>query len=182
MCGPTGVGVLYAKRELLEAMPPFMGGGDMIREVKMSGSKWNAVPYKFEAGTPAIAEVIGLGAAVDYLQQVGMEWVHAHEREITQYAYARLSEVEGLRILGPGPEQRGGLIAFTLDGVHPHDIAAILDRAGVAVRAGHHCAQPLHSRLGVPASARASFYLYNTLEEVDVLVEALHRAQEVFMV
>lgn len=182
MCGPTGVGVLYAKRELLEAMPPFMGGGDMIREVKMTGSKWNAVPYKFEAGTPAIAEVIGLGAAVDYLQQVGMEWVHAHEREITQYAYARLSEVEGLRILGPGPEQRGGLIAFTLDGVHPHDIAAILDRAGVAVRAGHHCAQPLHSRLGVPASARASFYLYNTLEEVDVLVEALHRAQEVFMV
>lgn len=181
MCGPTGVGVLYAKRELLEAMPPFMGGGDMIREVKMTGSKWNAVPYKFEAGTPAIAEVIGLGAAVDYLQQVGMEWVHAHEREITQYAYARLSEVEGLRILGPGPEQRGGLIAFTLDGVHPHDIAAILDRAGVAVRAGHHCAQPLHSRLGVPASARASFYLYNTLEEVDVLVEALHRAQEVFM-
>lgn len=182
MCGPTGVGVLYAKRDLLEAMPPFIGGGDMIREVKMSGSKWNAVPYKFEAGTPAIAEVIGLGAAVDYLQQVGMEWVHAHEREITQYAYARLSEVEGLRILGPGPEQRGGLIAFTLDGVHPHDIAAILDRAGVAVRAGHHCAQPLHSRLGVPASARASFYLYNTLEEVDVLVEALHRAQEVFMV
>lgn len=181
MCGPTGVGVLYARRELLEAMPPFMGGGDMIREVKMTGSKWNAVPYKFEAGTPAIAEVIGLGAAVDYLQQVGMEWVHAHEREITQYAYARLSEVEGLRILGPGPEQRGGLIAFTLDGVHPHDIAAILDRAGVAVRAGHHCAQPLHSRLGVPASARASFYLYNTLEEVDVLVEALHRAQEVFM-
>ncbi|MCS6826271.1 MAG: cysteine desulfurase [Caldilinea sp.] len=181
MCGPTGVGVLYAKRELLEAMPPFMGGGDMIREVKMTGSKWNAVPYKFEAGTPAIAEVIGLGAAVDYLQQVGMQWVHAHEREITQYAYARLSEVEGLRILGPGPEQRGGLIAFTLDGIHPHDIAAILDRAGVAVRAGHHCAQPLHARLGVPASARASFYLYNTLEEVDVLVEALHRAQAVFM-
>ena len=182
MCGPTGVGVLYAKRELLEAMPPFMGGGDMIREVKMTGSRWNDVPYKFEAGTPAIAEVIGLGAAVDYLQQVGMEWVHAHEREITQYAYARMSEVEGLRILGPGPEQRGGLIAFTLDGIHPHDIAAILDRAGVAVRAGHHCAQPLHSRLGVPASARASFYLYNTLEEVDVLVEALHRAQEVFTI
>jgi cysteine desulfurase/selenocysteine lyase len=182
MCGPTGVGVLYAKRELLEAMPPFMGGGDMIREVKMTGSKWNSVPYKFEAGTPAIAEVIGLGAAVDYLQQVGMEWVHAHEREITRYAYERMSEVEGLRILGPGPAQRGGLIAFTLDGIHPHDVAAILDRAGVAVRAGHHCAQPLHDRLGVHASARASFYLYNTLEEVDVLVEALHHAQEVFAV
>jgi len=182
MCGPTGVGVLYAKRELLEAMPPFMGGGDMIREVKMTGSKWNSVPYKFEAGTPAIAEVIGLGAAVDYLQQVGMEWVHAHEREITRYAYERMSEVEGLRILGPGPAQRGGLIAFTLDGIHPHDVAAILDRAGVAVRAGHHCAQPLHDRLGVHASARASFYLYNTLEEVDVLVDALHSAQEVFAV
>lgn len=182
MCGPTGVGVLYAKRELLEAMPPFMGGGDMIREVKMTGSKWNAVPHKFEAGTPAIAEVIGLGAAVEYLQQVGMEWVHAHEREITRYAYERMTEVEGLRILGPGPEQRGGLIAFTLDGIHPHDIAAILDRAGVAVRAGHHCAQPLHDRLGIHASARASFYLYNTLEEVDVLVEALHGAQAIFAV
>lgn len=182
MCGPTGVGVLYAKRELLEAMPPFMGGGDMIREVKMTGSKWNAVPYKFEAGTPAIAEVIGLGAAVDYLQQIGMEWVHAHEREITRYAYERMSEVEGLRILGPDPAQRGGLIAFTLDGIHPHDVAAILDRAGVAVRAGHHCAQPLHDRLGVHASTRASFYLYNTLEEVDVLVEALHSAQEIFAV
>lgn len=180
MCGPTGMGVLYGKRELLEAMPPFMGGGDMIREVKLTGSKWNSVPYKFEAGTPAIAEAIGLGAAVDYLQQVGMEWVHAHEREITHYAYTRMTEVEGLRILGPGPEARGGLIAFTLEGVHPHDIAAILDRAGVAVRAGHHCAQPLHDRLGVHASARASFYLYNTPAEVDVFVDALHKAQEIF--
>ncbi|HHY57062.1 MAG TPA: cysteine desulfurase [Chloroflexi bacterium] len=180
MCGPTGMGVLYGKRELLEAMPPFMGGGDMIREVTLTGSKWNSVPYKFEAGTPAIAEAIGLGAAVDYLQQVGMDWVHAHEREITRYAYARMAEVEGLRILGPGPEARGGLIAFTLEGVHPHDIAAILDRAGVAVRAGHHCAQPLHDRLGVHASARASFYLYNTPDEVDVLVDALHKAQEIF--
>lgn len=180
MCGPTGMGVLYGKRELLEAMPPFMGGGDMIREVKLTGSKWNSVPYKFEAGTPAIAEAIGLGAAVDYLQQVGMERVHAHEREITHYAYTRMTEVEGLRILGPGPEARGGLIAFTLEGVHPHDIAAILDRAGVAVRAGHHCAQPLHDRLGVHASARASFYLYNTPAEVDVFVDALHKAQEIF--
>ncbi|HHW86945.1 MAG TPA: cysteine desulfurase [Chloroflexi bacterium] len=182
MCGPTGIGILYGKRELLEAMPPFMGGGDMIREVKLSGSKWNSVPFKFEAGTPSIAEAIGLGAAVDYLQQVGMTWVHAHEREITHYAYARMAEVEGLHILGPGPETRGGLIAFTLEGVHPHDIAAILDRSGVAVRAGHHCAQPLHDRLGIHASARASFYLYNTPAEVDVLVEALHKAQEIFTV
>jgi cysteine desulfurase/selenocysteine lyase len=162
LCGPTGIGVLYGKRDLLEAMPPFMGGGDMIREVTMAGSKWNSLPYKFEAGTPAIAEGIGLGAAVDYLESVGMDWVRSHEQEITRYAYDRMSEVEGLRILGPGPEQRGGLVAFTLEGVHPHDIAALLDRSGVAVRAGHHCAAPLHARYGVPASARASFYLYNT--------------------
>ena len=182
LCGPTGIGVLYGKRDLLEAMPPFMGGGDMIREVTMAGSKWNSLPYKFEAGTPAIAEGIGLGAAVDYLQSIGMDWVRAHEQEITRYAYDRMSEVEGLRILGPGPEARGGLVAFTLEGVHPHDIAALLDRSGVAVRAGHHCAAPLHARYGVPASARASFYLYNTLAEVDVLVDALHKTQEVFAV
>jgi cysteine desulfurase/selenocysteine lyase len=180
LCGPTGIGVLYGKRDLLEAMPPFMGGGDMIREVTMAGSKWNSLPYKFEAGTPAIAEGVGLGAAVDYLESVGMDWVRSHEQEITRYAYARMSEVEGLRILGPGPEQRGGLIAFTLEGVHPHDIAALLDRSGVAVRAGHHCAAPLHARYGIPASARASFYLYNTTAEVDVLVDALHKTQEVF--
>jgi cysteine desulfurase/selenocysteine lyase len=182
LCGPTGIGVLYGKRDLLEAMPPFMGGGDMIREVTMAGSKWNSLPYKFEAGTPSIAEGIGLGAAVDYLQTIGMEWVRTHEQEITRYAYDRMSEVEGLRILGPGPEQRGGLVAFTLEGVHPHDIAALLDRSGVAVRAGHHCAAPLHTRYGIPASARASFYLYNTLAEVDVLVDALHKTQEVFAV
>jgi cysteine desulfurase / selenocysteine lyase len=181
MCGPTGIGVLYGKRDVLESMPPFMGGGDMIREVTLSGSKWNSVPYKFEAGTPSIAEGIGLGAAVDYLQSVGMDWVRAHERELVAYAYERMSEVEGLRILGPGPDQRGGLISFTLEGVHPHDIAAILDRQGVAVRAGHHCAAPLHARYGIPASARASFYLYNTVEEVDVLTRALHKAQEIFI-
>ena len=181
MCGPTGIGVLYGKREILEAMPPFMGGGDMIREVTLNGSKWNSVPYKFEAGTPSIAEGIGLGAAVDYLQSVGMDWVRAHERELVAYAYARLSEVEGLHILGPGPDQRGGLISFTLEGVHPHDIAAILDSQGVAVRAGHHCAAPLHARYCIPASARASFYLYNTVQEVDVLIGALHKAQELFI-
>ncbi|MFN8469643.1 MAG: cysteine desulfurase [Caldilineaceae bacterium] len=181
MCGPTGIGVLYGKREVLESMPPFMGGGDMIREVTLGGSKWNTVPYKFEAGTPSIAEGIGLGAAVDYLQAVGMDWVRAHERELVAYAYERLSEVEGLRILGPGPGQRGGLISFTLEGVHPHDIAAILDSQGVAVRAGHHCAAPLHARYCIPASARASFYLYNTVQEVDVLASALHKAQELFI-
>jgi cysteine desulfurase/selenocysteine lyase len=181
MCGPTGIGVLYGKRDLLEAMPPFMGGGDMIREVKLTGSKWNTLPYKFEAGTPSIAEAVGLGAAVDYLQAVGMDWVRSHELELVAYAYDRLSEVEGLRILGPGPQQRGGLIAFTLEGVHPHDIAAILDGQGVAVRAGHHCAQPVHDRYGIPASARASFYLYNTPAEVDLLTAALQTAQELFL-
>ncbi|HEY80267.1 MAG TPA: cysteine desulfurase [Caldilineae bacterium] len=180
MLGPTGIGVLYGKRELLEAMPPFLGGGEMIREVFMDHSTWNTVPHKFEAGTPAIGEAIALGAAVDYLSGLGMDWVHAHEREITVYAWERLSTIEGLRILGPGPDRRGGLLAFTLDDVHPHDIAAVLDMHGVAVRAGHHCAQPVHDRFGVPATARASFYIYNTLEEVDTLAEALERARAIF--
>jgi cysteine desulfurase / selenocysteine lyase len=180
LCGPTGAGVLYGKRELLEAMPPFLGGGDMIREVKLNGSKWNSVPHKFEAGTPSIAEVIGMGAAIDYLAGVGMEWIHEHERTLTGYAYDRLSTVEGLRILGPGPEERGGLIAFTLGEIHPHDLSAILDRAGIAIRAGHHCAQPVHDHYGIAASARASFYLYNTVEEVDRLCDALVKAQEIF--
>ena len=180
MCGPTGMGVLYGKRALLEAMPPWQGGGDMIREVKMTGSKWNGLPYKFEAGTPSIAEAIGLGAAVDYLSQVGMEWVHAHEHALVSYAYDCLSQVEGLHILGPGPEARGGIIAFTLDGIHPHDLAAILDREGVAIRAGHHCAQPIHDRLGIMGSARASFYLYNTPADVDQLTQALETAASFF--
>ena len=180
MLGPTGVGVLYGKRELLEAMPPFLGGGEMIREVFMDHSTWNAVPHKFEAGTPAIAEAIALGAAVDYLDALGMDWVHAHEREIVAYAWERLSAIEGLRILGPGPDRRGGLLAFTLGDVHPHDIATVLDMHGVAVRAGHHCAQPVHDHFGVPATARASFYIYNTKEEVDILAEALERARAMF--
>ncbi len=180
MCGPTGSGALYAKRELLEQMPPWMGGGDMIREVKMSGSKWNTVPYKFEAGTPSIAEMIGLGAAVDYLSALGMEWVAAHERALIEYTYARLSEVEGLHILGPGPKQRSGLAAFTLNEIHPHDLSAILDREGVAIRAGHHCAQPIHDRFGIPASARASLYFYNTEEDIDQLVGGLERAAQIF--
>ncbi|MBX3052513.1 MAG: cysteine desulfurase [Caldilineaceae bacterium] len=180
MCGPTGIGILYGKRELLEAMPPFMGGGDMIREVKMSGSRWNTLPYKFEAGTPAIAEGIGLGAAVDFLQEIGLDWIWQHEHALTSYAYERLAQVEGLRILGPGPEQRGGLVAFTLGDIHPHDLSAVLDGDGIAIRAGHHCAQPIHDRLGIVASARASFYLYNTFEEVDKLVVGLEKTGRIF--
>lgn len=180
MLGPTGIGVLYGRRKLLEEMPPFMGGGDMIREVKMSGSRWNELPYKFEAGTPAIAETIGLGAAVDYLSSLGMDWVLEHERELTAYAWNRLQEVEGLRILGPEPSRRGGLLAFVLGDIHPHDIAAILDQDGIAVRAGHHCAQPIHDRYGLPATTRASFYVYNTEEEVDRLVLALYKAKALF--
>ncbi|MDI9549185.1 MAG: cysteine desulfurase [Chloroflexota bacterium] len=180
MCGPTGSGALYAKRELLEAMPPWMGGGDMIREVKMSASKWNAVPYKFEAGTPSIAEAVGLGAAAEYLSALGMDWINAHERALVGYAYERLGQVEGLRILGPGPDQRSGLISFTVDEIHPHDLSAILDQTGVAVRAGHHCAQPIHDRFGIPASARASLYFYNTTEDIDQLVSGLEHAVQIF--
>ncbi len=182
MCGPTGVGVLYGKRDLLEAMPPWMGGGDMIREVRMDGSKWNSLPYKFEAGTPAVAEVIGLGAAVDYLSSLGMAWVHEQEKALVAYAYERLSQIEGLHIIGPSPEQRGGLVAFTLNDIHPHDLAAILDQEGVAVRAGHHCAQPIHNRLGLVATARASFYFYNTPAEVDQLAAALEKATQIFSI
>ena len=180
MLGPTGVGALYGKRALLEAMQPFMGGGEMIREVFMDHSTWNDVPFKFEAGTPAIGEAIAFGAAIDYLDALGMDWVHQHEMEIIRYAWERLSAIEGLRIIGPGPERRGGLLSFTLADVHPHDVAAVLDMHGVAVRAGHHCAQPIHDFYGIPATARASFYIYNTLEEVDVLAEALVRAKELF--
>jgi cysteine desulfurase / selenocysteine lyase len=180
MCGPTGIGVLYGKRELLEAMPPFMGGGDMIREVSMSGSRWNTLPYKFEAGTPAIAEGIGLGAAVDYLNAVGMDWIWQHEHALASYAHEQIAQIEGVRILGPGPEERAGLVSFTLEGVHPHDISAILDQDGIAIRAGHHCAQPIHTHYDIAASARASFYLYNTREEVDKLTAALEKAVDLF--
>ncbi len=180
MCGPTGVGVLYGKRALLDAMPPFLGGGDMIREVRMSGSKWNDLPYKFEAGTPAIAEVIGLGAAVAYLQQVGLDWIEQHETALTRYAHEQLSTVEGLQILGPGAADRGGVVSFALAGVHPHDISAVLDQAGIAIRAGHHCAQPVHDHYDLVASARASFYLYNNRDEVDQLVAALGQTIALF--
>ena len=180
MLGPSGIGVLWARRELLEAMPPFMGGGDMIREVHLDSSTWNDVPYKFEAGTPAIIEAVGLGAAVDYLAALGMERVHAHEQALTRYALERLAAVQDLRIYGPSVERRGGVVSFTLGDIHPHDLATLLDREGVAVRAGHHCAQPLMERYNLPATARASFYVYTTSDEIDTLAEALEQARQVF--
>ena len=180
MCGPTGVGVLYGKAKLLEAMPPFLGGGDMIKEVKLRTFRPNSVPQKFEAGTPAIAEAVGLGAAVDYLRGIGIEGISAHEHHIVEYALERLEEVPGVRVLGPAADQKGGVASFTLEGVHPHDVAQILDRDGIAVRAGHHCAQPLHERFGIPASTRASFYLYSTEREVDALIEGLYKVKKVF--
>ncbi len=180
MCGPTGIGALYGKAELLEAMPPFLGGGDMIKEVKLRSFKPNTLPHKFEAGTPAIAEAVGFGAAVDYLTKVGMENIAAHEHEITEYALERLEEIPGVKLFGPSADKKGGVAAFTLAGVHPHDVAQILDRDGIAVRAGHHCAQPLHEKFGIPATSRASFYLYNTKDEVDKLVDGLYKVKELF--
>lgn len=176
MCGPTGIGVLYGRRDLLEAMPPFLGGGDMIRRVDWDRSTWNDLPWKFEAGTPPFVEGAGLGAAVDYLSGIGMEGIAAHDRELLAYAMERLSALPGLCIIGPPADQRGSVIAFTFRGIHPHDLSHLLDREGVAIRAGHHCAQPLHKRLGLKGTARASFYLYNTPQDVDRLVEALEKA------
>lgn len=180
MLGPTGIGALYGKRHLLEAMPPFLGGGDMIKRVELTRFTTNEVPHKFEAGTPAIAEGIGFGAAVDYLSAVGMEAVHAYEQELTAYALERLAEVPGLRVFGPPAADKGGVASFVLDGVHPHDVAQILDYHGLAVRAGHHCAQPLHIKFDIPATTRASFYLYNTRDEIDRLIVALYKVKEMF--
>ena len=180
MCGPTGIGVLYGKVELLEAMPPFLGGGDMIKEVKLRSFRPNSIPYKFEAGTPAIAEAVGFGAAVDYLTKIGMTNIAAHEHEITEYALERLEEIPGVKVFGPSADKKGGVASFTLEGVHPHDVAQILDRDGIAVRAGHHCAQPLHEKFGIPATTRASFYLYNTKEEVDLLVNGIYKVKKMF--
>jgi len=180
MLGPTGIGALYGKSSLLEAMPPFMGGGDMIKAVHLESFTPNAIPHKFEAGTPAIAEAVGFGAAVAYLTGVGMEAVAAHEQEIIAYALERLEEIPGVRVLGPSAGKKGEVAAFVLEGVHPHDVAQILDHYGVAVRAGHHCAQPLHEKFGLPATTRASFYLYNTRAEVDKLVEAIYGVKKIF--
>jgi len=180
MCGPTGIGVLYGRKELLEAMPPFMGGGEMIRRVHLRSFVPHELPHKFEAGTPAIAEAIGLGEAVDYLTSTGMDAIASHEREIIAYTLERLEEIPGVQVYGPTAEHRGGVAAFTLAGVHPHDISQILDSQGVAIRAGHHCAMPLHEKYNLPATARASFYLYNTFQEVDKLAEAIYKVKEVF--
>lgn len=179
MLGPTGVGVLWGRRELLEAMPPFLAGGDMIKQVTTMGTTYNDLPWKFEAGTQAIAEVIGLGAAIDYLQGLGMEAVTAHEQELVAYADGVLGEIKGLRIWGPPAAKRSGIASFTLEGVHPHDLATIADRSGVCVRAGHHCAMPLMQRLGLDATTRASFYVYNRFDEIDRLAQAVKEAQRI---
>ena len=177
MCGPTGAGVLYGKPELLEAMPPFLTGGGMIRRVGRTGATWDDLPWKFEAGTPAIAEAVGLGAAIDYLDAVGMDAVWAHERALAAYALQRLAELPGVHVTGSPADQHSGIISFTVDGIHPHDLAHMLDMEGVAIRAGTHCAHPLHDRFGLAATARASFYLYNTRDEADRLIEGIRAAQ-----
>jgi cysteine desulfurase/selenocysteine lyase len=180
MCGPTGVGVLYGRKDLLDGMPPFMGGGDMIKRVHLRSFTPNEIPYKFEAGTPAIAEAVGLGAAARYLKTIGMETIAAYEHEIINYALERLEEIPGVRVYGPTADQKGGVASFTVDDIHPHDISQILDQDGIAIRAGHHCAMPLHEKLNLPATARASFYLYNTLDEVDRLVTAIYKTKKLF--
>jgi len=180
MCGPTGIGVLYGKEKHLASMPPFLGGGDMIKRVYLREFRPNDLPHKFEAGTPAIAEAIGLGAAVEYLSCVGLEAIHTHEQEVTAYAIERLEEVPEVKILGPSADQKGGVVAFEFSDVHPHDVAQVLDRYGIAVRAGHHCAMPLHDKFGLVATTRASFYLYNMQSEVDRLVEGLYKVKELF--
>lgn len=181
MLGPTGVGVVVAHEEILDAMPPFLGGGDMIREVWLEKSSWNELPYKFEAGTPNIADVIAFGAALDYLQKIGMENVRTHEQELARYALQQLSKIDGLKIYGPMEASlRSGVISFNLGSIHPHDLGTILDEDGIAVRAGHHCCQPLMRRFGVSGTTRASFYIYNTKDEVDQLVKSLNRAKTLF--
>ncbi|MCP8316762.1 MAG: cysteine desulfurase [archaeon] len=181
MLGPTGIGVLYGKRELLEEMNPFLGGGDMIREVHLREASWDDLPWKFEAGTSNVAGAIGLGAAVDYLNKIGMKNIREHEKELTRYALDKMTKIKGIRIYGPKDVKvRGGVISFNLGDIHPHDLASILDGEGIAVRAGHHCAQPLMERLGVNGTTRASFYVYNTEREVDSLVNALEKARKVF--
>ena len=181
MLGPSGIGALWGRRELLDAMPPFLTGGSMITRVNLESAEWNEVPWKFEAGTPAIVEAIGLGAAVGYMERIGMANIRAHERALFDFAWRALGEIEGLRRLGPdSAEEHAGVISFVLDGIHPHDLAEILDRHGVAVRAGHHCAQPVMQRYDVPATTRASFSVYNDLDDVDRLTDAIRAAQRVF--
>ena len=178
LCGPSGVGALWGKPELLEQMQPFNLGGEMIRSVALDRTSWNELPYKFEAGTPAIAEAYGFGAAIDYLSEIGLGAIEAHEHELTGYALERLAELDWVRVFGPPVDRRAGIVSFEVEGIHPHDVAQILDWEGVAVRAGHHCTQPLMSRLGVSATTRASFYLYTIPEEIDRLVDGLHKVKK----
>ncbi len=181
--GPTGIGVLWGKREVLEKLPPFLGGGEMIRTVAMERSTYADIPHKFEAGTPPIVEAVGLGAAVEYLGHVGLDNVRAHEEAVTGYLLERLAEVKGVSILGPkDPTLRGGAVSFEVDQVHPHDVSQLLDSRGVAVRAGHHCAKPAHARFGVQSSVRASSYLYTTPAEIDALIEGLEYTKKYFRV
>jgi len=180
MLGPTGIGGLYGKRAILDAMPPFFGGGEMIREVRLEGSTWNDTPWKFEAGTMNIADTIAFGAAIDYIQAIGFEAITAHSRELTIETARLLGEIPGIKIYGPPPEERGGIVAFTLDDVHAHDVATVLDHEGVAVRAGHHCAMPLHTKLGVAATTRASFYVYNLPSDVATMAEGVRKAKKLF--
>jgi cysteine desulfurase/selenocysteine lyase len=181
MLGPTGIGVLWGRPELLEEAEPMLGGGEMIREVRLDAVSWNDLPWKFEAGTPNVGDAIALGAALDYLEAIGMDEIRSHEIELSRYALQRLGELEGLTVYGPAQaEQRTGVVSFYDEAIHPHDLATMLDLRGIAVRAGHHCAQPLMRRLGVPATARASFYLYNDRTDVDALVEAVKEARSYF--
>jgi cysteine desulfurase/selenocysteine lyase len=181
MLGPTGVGILYAKREILEEMPPFIGGGDMIKEVHKHNTSFNDLPYKFEAGTPNIADVIGFGAAIDYLNGLGFEGIREHEIQITEYALERMNEIRGIKIYGPHiMNRRGAVISFNLGDIHPHDLATILNDFGIAMRSGHHCAQVLMERLDVSATSRVSFYVYNSKDEVNILIDALQRARRLF--
>jgi cysteine desulfurase/selenocysteine lyase len=180
MLGPTGIGALYGKRAILDAMPPFLGGGEMIREVKLTGSTWNDTPWKFEAGTMNIADTIAFGAAIDYIEAIGFEAITAHSRELVVETTRLLGDIPGTKIYGPPAEERGGIVAFTLEDVHAHDVATVLDHEGVAVRAGHHCAMPLHTKLGVAATSRASFYVYNLLSDVATLAEGVRKAKKLF--
>jgi len=180
MCGPTGVGALWGRRELLEAMEPFNLGGHMISKVRYETTTWGELPHKFEAGTSPIAEAVGLGAAIDYLNEVGIEAIEAHEQELAAVALERLGEIDGVTLYGPPPERRAGIVSFNVEGIHPHDVAQVLDSEGVAIRAGHHCCQPLMTRLGVAATNRASFYLYSVPDEVDRLAEGVRKARKIF--
>jgi cysteine desulfurase/selenocysteine lyase len=180
MCGPSGIGVLYGRKSLLEAMPPFLGGGDMIKKVDLYSFTTNALPHKFEAGTPPIAEAVGMGAAVNYLMDIGMENIAKYEHQVGSYTLERLEEIPGIKLFGPDMDKKGAVFSFILPGIHAHDVSQILDTEGIAIRAGHHCAMPLHIKYQIPATARASFYLYNSMDEVDRLVEGIYKVKKIF--